>query len=202
MFLISSLSCIVKAQRRPSGSYCPWATRHNIRFVITSGAKSSTSSSRSASGPVLAPRCLSLKLTLTSTRSRSLSVSQMRPNTFLGLSGSPSASPDINVSLKEKPPFAAMSSNSCEIRSRSSLSSAPAVASSTYVRFIRKFVASLISPPNILAVSLSAAMVMHPAGKSPKLTVVVTYISGSLSCSPPRQITLRTCWANSSAFTR
>ena len=91
----------------------------------------STSSSRSASWSTRAPFILPPKFTFTSTRSTSRSVSQKSPNTFLGQAWSSTASPLIRVSLKVKPPQAAISSISRDSCCNSSMVSAPAVASST-----------------------------------------------------------------------
>jgi hypothetical protein len=73
----------------------------------------------------------------------------------------------MTVSLKRNPPFSRMSSMSCETFLASSTELAPPVASSTYVRFLRNQAAVSLPTPKRSAVSLTAAMAMHPAGRSP-----------------------------------
>ena len=175
-------------------------TRQRILFVTTPGSEASTLS-RSASGSKLAPLCLPAKFTLISSSRRSLSVSHLSPRIFGRWSASFSLSPDFTVSLNLKPPFSTMASMPLLMASSSSFESAPAVASSTYVRFRINQAASGQISSYFSAVALTAVMAMQPAGLSPKFTVVVMYTSGSSVSWPHRHTTLRRCCAVGSAST-
>ncbi|MFN9898701.1 MAG: hypothetical protein ACK55Z_07900, partial [bacterium] len=93
----------------------------------------------------------------------------MRPSTLCGSPSPFSLSPDISVSLNSNPPRRATASISEDSFLSLAMVTAPAVASSTYVRNFRNHAASGNSAPNLSAVSLAAAMAMQPAGLSPKL---------------------------------